>query len=457
MFRGDYLKEISRMRVLFLPLALLFFASASAVAKDANHPPQALPITEACQKHLDTLTNASDSFQYGWITVAQSQTNDRPVHLFYQMNLIRDEKQEIKKPVVFFNGGPSMDSHGSLIRLLQLPAFNSEASLILFDQRGTGCSSPYPSNPDTSDLNDYGSRKIVDDAESLREFLGLQKWTAFGQSYGGLIVQRYLETHPESLTRAVIHGMSLGSIDADAALRRFEMGVAGLDEYLAENPAVEIQLQAIHEQIPDDYCIRSRGFLQLCGKALMDLHVVFTRNLNQQAYRESFQGWVQHLFDIAITRGHGMNHPDVHSYWTQLSNYAIGQDLTRYYWEQVITKQEITPGFSDSETGRLFQADTTALVSEARLFRSFQYEDSSFLDVAVDAVSLDTVKTNLEAHPDLKFHIFAGELDVFSPASVIRAQYQEHLPLDNVIFMAFENSGHEGYSTESAVIQAVTQ
>lgn len=445
------------MRILFPTLFLLVFSSLSARSNQNPLPPEDLRVTQECAGHLNNLKLTNQTFSYGWLTVPQSETNTRPVHVFYQAQILKDENGLTKKPVIFFNGGPSMDSHNSLITLLSKPAFNQDASLIMFDQRGTGCSSPYPAQPESSDLNDYGSRQIVKDAESLRQHLGINKWTAFGQSYGGLIVQRYVETFPGSLNKAVLHGMPLGSIDADAALRRFEMGVAGLAEFLAESPEMEVKMKTLKELIPEDYCIRSQGFFQLCGPELMDLHVVFTRNLNQQEFQDSFHQWINSLFHLVVTQGHGLEHPNALQYWSNLSSYAIGQNPSKYYWEQVITKQEITPGFADLETGQLFQMDSESLVSEARLFRSFEFENNSFLDVKVDEVSLATVRKNLQSHPDLKMYIFAGEQDVFSPAAVIRAQYEEHLLLDNVTFRSFPNSGHEGYETEPAVIEAVIQ
>ena len=48
--------------------------------------------------------------------------------------------------------------------------------------------------------------EIVEDCEDIRRHLGIQKWAALGQSFGGFTLLRYLSTYPESLSAGYFTG-----------------------------------------------------------------------------------------------------------------------------------------------------------------------------------------------------------------------------------------------------------
>jgi proline iminopeptidase len=84
--------------------------------------------------------------------------------------------------------------------------------LLIFAPRGTGGSS-WP-DPDAYRIADY-----VDDVESLRVHLGLERLMLYGNSHGGCVTLAYATAHPERVERFVITN-SPSSIDegyADAA------------------------------------------------------------------------------------------------------------------------------------------------------------------------------------------------------------------------------------------------
>lgn len=128
-----------------------------------------------------------------------------------------------KKPyLVFFQGGPgSEDPRPSLYpdtnpnwleRVLQ------DYQVVLLDQRGTGRSTPVYATTDRGALAgldpqgqaEYLSHlradEIVNDAEAVRQYLGVQQWVSMGQSFGGFTTLRYLSAYPESLAGAIITG-----------------------------------------------------------------------------------------------------------------------------------------------------------------------------------------------------------------------------------------------------------
>lgn len=116
--------------------------------------------------------------------------------------------------LVFFQGGPGSEaprptSAGSpawLSRVLQ------EYRLLLLDQRGTGRSTPLGSLPGMTPeeqaayLRFFRADSIVQDAEFIRQALGVERWSVLGQSFGGFCVTTYLSFAPEGLAEAIITG-----------------------------------------------------------------------------------------------------------------------------------------------------------------------------------------------------------------------------------------------------------
>jgi len=74
---------------------------------------------------------------------------------------------------------------------------------VLFDQRGSGDSTPHAS------LEDNTTWHLVADIESLREHLGIERWQVFGGSWGSTLALAYAQKHPENVTELVLRGIFL--------------------------------------------------------------------------------------------------------------------------------------------------------------------------------------------------------------------------------------------------------
>jgi proline iminopeptidase len=102
-------------------------------------------------------------------------------------------------PVLFVHGGPGMgcsDYHRSF--------FDPEKyRIILFDQRGSGRSTPHAS------LENNTTQALAEDMERIREHLGIQEWLLFGGSWGSTLSLVYAETHPENVLGLVLRGIFL--------------------------------------------------------------------------------------------------------------------------------------------------------------------------------------------------------------------------------------------------------
>jgi len=103
------------------------------------------------------------------------------------------------KPVVFLHGGPGGGTDGKMRRFFHPEKYR----IVLFDQRGSGKSTPYAS------LEENTTSDLVADTEKVREHLGIAKWQVFGGSWGSTLALAYAETHPERVTELVLRGIFL--------------------------------------------------------------------------------------------------------------------------------------------------------------------------------------------------------------------------------------------------------
>lgn len=101
------------------------------------------------------------------------------------------------KPVVFLHGGPGAGCNPKMRRFHDPGAYR----IILFDQRGSGRSTPH------ADLIDNTTWNLVADIEKLRAHLEVSQWQVFGGSWGSTLALAYAETHPEHVAELVLRGI----------------------------------------------------------------------------------------------------------------------------------------------------------------------------------------------------------------------------------------------------------
>jgi len=104
-------------------------------------------------------------------------------------------------PVFVIHGGPGGGSSPYMRRF-----FNPDKFLIiLHDQRSCGRSKP------TAELRENTTQNLVEDIESLRKDLNLDKIILFGGSWGSTLSLAYAETYPENVSGLVLRGIFLGT------------------------------------------------------------------------------------------------------------------------------------------------------------------------------------------------------------------------------------------------------
>ena len=103
------------------------------------------------------------------------------------------------KPVIFLHGGPGGGTSPKHRRYFDPDIYR----IILFDQRGCGQSTPY------AEVRENGTWDLVADIERIREHLGIDRWMAFGGSWGATLGLAYAEKHPERVTELILRGIFL--------------------------------------------------------------------------------------------------------------------------------------------------------------------------------------------------------------------------------------------------------
>ena len=102
-------------------------------------------------------------------------------------------------PVVFLHGGPG----GGIIPMYR-QFFDPKAfHIILFDQRGSGQSTP------PYELRENTTWDLINDIEMLRSKFGIEKWYVFGGSWGSTLSLAYAETHPDKCLGLILRGIFL--------------------------------------------------------------------------------------------------------------------------------------------------------------------------------------------------------------------------------------------------------
>jgi len=104
------------------------------------------------------------------------------------------------KPAIFLHGGPGGGISPAHRRFFDPTRYRA----VLFDQRGTGKSTPHAS------LHANTTWDLVADIERLREHLGIERWLVFGGSWGSTLALAYAQAHPERVTELVLRGIFLG-------------------------------------------------------------------------------------------------------------------------------------------------------------------------------------------------------------------------------------------------------
>jgi pimeloyl-ACP methyl ester carboxylesterase len=117
--------------------------------------------------------------------------------------------------LLYLQGGPGVEAprpqaHPSAPGWLERAL--KDFRVLMLDQRGTGRSTPVGTlggmTPEEQAryLTCFRADSIVNDAELIRNALGVERWSVLGQSFGGFCVLHYLSAAPQGLAEAFLTG-----------------------------------------------------------------------------------------------------------------------------------------------------------------------------------------------------------------------------------------------------------
>jgi pimeloyl-ACP methyl ester carboxylesterase len=183
--------------------------------------------------------------------------------------------------LVFLQGGPGSEaprptrhpsSPGWLDRAL------TEFRVLMLDQRGTGRSTPIGTLPGLSAgeqadrLAHFRADAIVRDAEHIRRAMGVERWSALGQSFGGLCVMTYLSIAPEGLREAFVTGglAPIGPRIDDVYRATYPRTIERCRRYYERYPEDRERVRALHDHL-DGHDVRLPSGDRLTGRRLRQL------------------------------------------------------------------------------------------------------------------------------------------------------------------------------------------
>ncbi len=102
-------------------------------------------------------------------------------------------------PVIFLHGGPGSGCNENHRRYFNPDKYR----VILFDQRGCNRSIP------NGCVEENTTQALVNDIESIRRQLDIDKWLLFGGSWGATLALLYAEQYPENVLGIILRGTFL--------------------------------------------------------------------------------------------------------------------------------------------------------------------------------------------------------------------------------------------------------
>ena len=102
---------------------------------------------------------------------------------------------------IVLHGGPGSGTQPSVLEWFDL----SRQRVVLFDQRGAGLSTPL------GEITGNDSQHLVNDIETIREHLRIDRWMVVGGSWGATLALLYAGQHADRISSLILRGSFLAS------------------------------------------------------------------------------------------------------------------------------------------------------------------------------------------------------------------------------------------------------
>lgn len=213
-------------------------------------------------------------------------------------------------PALYLHGGPGSGLGSGGYRTKFDPA---RFRIVGLDQRGCGRSTPLVTAPGY-DLDDNMTSNIVDDIESVRTHLGIDRWLINGASWGSTLALAYAQSHPERPLGIVLMAVTTSS--------RFEI------DWITET------VGAIYPEAWDRVASHAEqagiGYLRGSGRLIVAYARLMT-DPDPQVRDAASQAWAD-WEDNHISIGAGGVHRDPS--WDDAERRHVIATLVTHYWSQ---------------------------------------------------------------------------------------------------------------------------
>lgn len=398
-----------------------------------------------------------------------AKPDGRKIKIFYYGEI----GSPTQTPVLFLNGGPGASSWSSYKVIRDAKSGGAkkwrQLPFVFIDQRGNGCSDPYPQGQDNETLDRlrlYGTRGIVADSEAVRKkLIGDRKWKVFGQSYGAFAVHRYMQAAGDGVASAHAHANALNQDPMERLVLRIVAQNRVTQAYLDSYPDDRAVLQILNRELLLDRCFKdSETNERACG---IDVLSPLTSFLGFNNYWAKIHLWINLMVRDGHVRDEGVS--------DFLARYYFGG--TDFTWNRTSTAMRVI-GYTDRNVAA---QSTENCVKVAEIARS-RGEDprqwllhecqaqlqeagartndiertpaSTALDAAIlalprDVLTVDLFKQALLAHPKTPFYLYSGSKDSFVPKESFAEEVAEIKDL--VKYKNFSGTGHDGFLSEPQV------
>ena len=124
-------------------------------------------------------------------------------------------------PCVYLHGGPGYWSKS--FQHFANGFLENSLQMVYLDQRGCGRS-------EHSASQDYSLKRLIDDIEELRKFLGIEEWFVMGHSFGGILAVNYAQRFPHRTKGLILSNATLNMFNSFQHQMRAGSAILGLDD-----------------------------------------------------------------------------------------------------------------------------------------------------------------------------------------------------------------------------------
>lgn len=378
-------------------------ASDSArIEKDKNLKPEA---EKEASNTVTCATLESSAKEDGWEVKSLDLPEEKVKVVYYVLK--KSLQEEMKNPVVYFNRNAFQSMKVNDLKKFSNISREHQIDPILIDMRGSGCSSPTPDlKTKTSELNQYGSKFAVADAEKVRKILLKDRpWKILAHRSGGVVALKYAQLAPNGIES--LHIADYVPVQNQTTLAKFRMAQesAVFEKIMVQEKLTEELVNKALKNLDSDKLCKGftscRVLLDLYGGMMMSYKSQWTAIGNLiKSYSEN-KSQSTELIELLEKRKADLD----------LSSVARVLDLHPF------------EGFSACSDA--IKKETPGIINSCRMEVTLGTSSiSGIKNLNHDPLDLQLIKTNLIKH-DIPYTLYSGSLSTIYPPEAFEQHEKE--------------------------------